>query len=156
MHDIEYHRSRYIEQALDDIRALQQLKSQGKIRFFGVTAYPIAVLKDVLARVEVDTVLCHNHYTLSDTQLLELVPLAAEKQVCLIAAALLGSSLLTEKAAAQWHPASEADRDVVRPLMTQFQDFDWADEGKHVHIGREWTTHLYVSFRAAARNLVRR
>lgn len=28
-------------------------------------------------------------------------------------------------------------------LMTQFQDFDWADEVKHVHIGREWTTHLY-------------
>ncbi len=46
MHDIGYHRNRYIEQALDDgIRALQQLKSQGKIRFFGVTAYPIAVLK---------------------------------------------------------------------------------------------------------------
>lgn len=29
------------------------------------------------------------------------------------------------------------------PLMTQFQDFDWADEVKHVHIGREWTAHLY-------------
>ncbi len=29
------------------------------------------------------------------------------------------------------------------PLMTRFQDFDWADEVKHVHIGREWTTHLY-------------
>jgi hypothetical protein len=35
-------------------------------------------------------------------------------------------------------------RDEARhPLMTQFQDFDWADEVKHVHIGREWTTHLY-------------
>ena len=46
MHDIEYLRNRYIEQALDDgIRALQQLKSQGKIRFFGVTAYPITMLK---------------------------------------------------------------------------------------------------------------
>lgn len=37
------------------MRALQQLKSQGKVRFFRVTAYPIAVLKDVLARVGVDT-----------------------------------------------------------------------------------------------------
>jgi hypothetical protein len=46
------------------------------------------VLKDVLAHVDVDTVLCHNHYALSDTQLLELVPLAAEKQVGLIAARL--------------------------------------------------------------------
>jgi hypothetical protein len=33
--------------------------------------------------------------------------------------------------------------DAAHPLMTQFQDFDWADEVKHVHIGREWTTHLY-------------
>lgn len=33
--------------------------------------------------------------------------------------------------------------DAGHPLMTQFQDFDWADEVKHVHIGREWTTHLY-------------
>ncbi len=61
--------------------------------------YPIAVLKDVLTRVDVDTVLCHNHYSLSDTQLLKLVPLAAEKQVGLIAAPL-GSSLLTEKGTA--------------------------------------------------------
>ena len=46
MHDIGYYIDRNIEQALDDgIRALQQLNSQGKIRFFGVTAYPIAVLK---------------------------------------------------------------------------------------------------------------
>ena len=33
--------------------------------------------------------------------------------------------------------------EAAHPLMTQFQDFDWADEVKHVHIGREWTTHLY-------------
>jgi hypothetical protein len=39
------------------------------------------VLKDVLADVDVETVLCHNHYMLWDTRLLELVPLAANKQV---------------------------------------------------------------------------
>jgi hypothetical protein len=33
--------------------------------------------------------------------------------------------------------------EATHPLMAQFQDFDWADEVKHVHIGREWTTHLY-------------
>lgn len=37
------------------------------------------------------------------------------------------------------------------PLMTQFQDFDWADEVKHVHIGREWTTHLYDGDASQAR-----
>lgn len=35
-------------------------------------------------------------------------------------------------------------RDVAKhPLMTQFQDFDWADEVKHVHVGREWTAESY-------------
>lgn len=29
------------------------------------------------------------------------------------------------------------------PLMTQFQDFDWADEVKHVHIGREWAPEMH-------------
>ena len=37
------------------------------------------------------------------------------------------------------------------PLMTQFQDFDWADEVKHVHIGREWTTYLYDGDASRAR-----
>lgn len=37
------------------------------------------------------------------------------------------------------------------PLMTQFQDFDWADEVKHVHIGREWTMHMYDGDAAKAR-----
>ena len=29
------------------------------------------------------------------------------------------------------------------PLLTQFQDFDWADEVKHVHVGREWAPEMY-------------
>jgi len=29
------------------------------------------------------------------------------------------------------------------PLMTQFQDYDWADEVTHAGFGREWASHLY-------------
>lgn len=41
--------------------------------------------------------------------------------------------------------------EAAHSLMTQFQDFDWADEVKHVHIGREWTTHLYDGDASRAR-----
>jgi len=43
-------------------------------------------------------------------------------------------------------------RDVVNhPLMTQFQDYDWADEVKHAHIGQQWGPDLYDGDDAAAR-----
>jgi len=42
-------------------------------------------------------------------------------------------------------------RDVIKhPLMTQFQDYDWADEVKHAHIGQEWGPDLYDGDQAAA------
>jgi hypothetical protein len=35
-------------------------------------------------------------------------------------------------------------RDEARhPLMTQFQDYDWADEVNHAGFGREWASQLY-------------
>jgi L-galactose dehydrogenase len=115
LHDIEYQGGKYLEEALEaGIPALQKLKKQGKTRFYGLTAYPIEVFRRVLSQVEVDTVLCHNHYSLNDLLLLDLLPLVREKNIGLIAASPLGTSLLTERGAADWHPATEEDRAVVR------------------------------------------
>jgi hypothetical protein len=46
-------------------------------------------------------------------------------------------------------------RDVARhPLMTTFQDFDWADEIAHVNYGRKWIIeHHFKGNREAARNM---
>jgi aryl-alcohol dehydrogenase-like predicted oxidoreductase len=118
LHDIEYFGRRYLKQALEEaIPTLQKLKQQGKIRFFGITAYPIEVFEQVLSQVEVDTILCHNHYTLGDTLLLELMPLIKEKNVGLIGASPLGSGLLTERGAPDWHPANENDRTTVKQAV---------------------------------------
>lgn len=115
LHDIEYHGQRYLRQALEEgILALQQLRAAGKIRFCGVSAYPVGLLQEVLAQVELDVVLCHNHYTLTDTQLLKLAPSASARRVGLIAASPLGMGLLSERGAPHWHPAQEPDRMVVR------------------------------------------
>ena len=115
LHDIEYSGRRYLKQALEEaIPVLQKLKKQGKIKFYGVTAYPIDVFEQVLSQVEVDTILCHNHYSLNDTLLLDLLPLVKEKNVGLVGASPLGTSLLTERGAADWHPATKNDRAVVR------------------------------------------
>ena len=34
-------------------------------------------------------------------------------------------------------------RDAGHPLMTNFQDFDWADEVTHVGYGRKWLIDYY-------------
>lgn len=46
-------------------------------------------------------------------------------------------------------------RDVAKhPLMTTFQDFDWADEISHVNYGRKWIIeHYFKGNREAARKL---
>ena len=58
--------------------------------------------------------LTHNHYCLNDTRLLELLPIAAEKNIGIINAAPFASGLLTDRGPADWHPASQQDRTVFK------------------------------------------
>jgi hypothetical protein len=67
---------------------------------------------------------------------------------------------LAIEAGAMAHPGGkrgqwEYCRDVARhPLMTIFQDFDWADEVSHVKYGRKWIIeHYFKGNREAARKL---
>jgi len=48
----------------------------------------------------------------------------------------------------------ELCRDARHPLMTTFQDFDWADEVTHVNFGRKWLVDYYCKGdREAARKM---
>jgi hypothetical protein len=67
---------------------------------------------------------------------------------------------LAIEAGAMAHPGGkrgqwEYCRDVAKhPLMTTFQDFDWADEISHVGYGRKWIIeHYFKGNREAARKL---
>ena len=114
LHDIEYEGGRHIQQALTEgIEALRLLKEQGKIRFYGVTGYPLRVLRHTLETVEVDTVLIHNHYSLIDTTLTGILSLLEQRDIGLINASPLASGLLSSRGPAAWHPATKSERELL-------------------------------------------
>lgn len=113
LHDIEFtHREQILDEALE---AMFQLKQAGKVRFVGITGYPVELLRDVAAQAEVDTVLSYCRYDLLDTALDGvLAPLAREKGFGLINASPLHMRLLTERGAPDWHPAPRAVAEAAR------------------------------------------
>ena len=109
IHDIEYgDRSQIIHETLPALRALTE---SGKVRFVGITGYPLMQIVDVISQVRVDTILSYCRYDLFDTTMDSMLTPAAKKYgVGLINASPLHMRLLTEKGAPDWHPAP---RDVV-------------------------------------------
>jgi len=65
-----------------------------------------------------DAGLVHNHYTLSDTRALELLPAAKQKGIGIINGSPFGSGLLSGREAPDWHPATEEDRRCFRAAGT--------------------------------------
>lgn len=115
LHDIEYQNRQHLEMVVkESIPFLQEMKSKGLIRYCGITSYPIEVFDWINQRAAVDTMLCHSHYMLSDTSMLDLVPMVKDKGVGLIAASPLGMGLLTERGVADWHPATANDKETVQ------------------------------------------
>src|SRR5437867_4522725 len=61
-HDIEFvDMAQVVEET---IPALRRLQEQGKVRFVGVSGYPMKIFRYVLDRTDLDVVLSYNHYTL--------------------------------------------------------------------------------------------
>ena len=111
-HDIEFVDMRQIvEETLPMMRTLQK---QGKIRFVGISGYPMNVFKYVLDRTELDVILSYNHYTLQNTQLGDLVPYLKQKGVGIMNAAPFAARLLTNASLPSWHKATPKVREAAR------------------------------------------
>ncbi|MGQ9553944.1 MAG: aldo/keto reductase [Anaerolineae bacterium] len=104
VHDIEYgHKEQIIGETLP---AMLRLKEQGKVRFVGITGYPLHLLRSVAEAIPVDTILSYCRYDLLDTSLDDvLTPFARTKGIGLINASPLHMRLLTDNGAPDWHPA---------------------------------------------------
>jgi aryl-alcohol dehydrogenase-like predicted oxidoreductase len=114
IHDIEYQRRAHTEWALaEGLETVRELKREGRIGAVSFGIYPLDLWHRIFTDYEVDAALTHNHYCLSDTRLLELLPLAREKGIGIINASPFGSGLLTDRGPADWHPASPAERQVA-------------------------------------------
>src|SRR5690625_245189 len=105
LHDIEF--GSFKEVIEEGIPALQLLKEQGKIRYFGVSGLPLSIFKRVLDQTDLDVILSYCHYSLNDQSLLDIVPLLEKKEVDLINASPLSMGLLGTRGVPDWHPASE-------------------------------------------------
>ncbi len=111
-HDIEFvDMAQIVEETLPALRKIQQ---QGKVRFIGVSGYPMNIFRYVLDRTDLDVILSYNHFTLQNTMLLDLVPYLKAKGVGIMNAAPFSARLLTNAPLPSWHKATEEVRATCR------------------------------------------
>jgi aryl-alcohol dehydrogenase-like predicted oxidoreductase len=111
-HDIEFvDMAQIVEETLPAVRKIQQ---QGKVKFVGVSGYPMKMFRYVLDRAPLDVVLSYNHYTLQNTMLADLVPYLQEKGVGIMNAAPFSARLLTNTTLPPWHKATPEVRAVCK------------------------------------------
>lgn len=111
-HDIEFEdMAQIVEETLPALRKVQQ---QGKVRFVGVSGYPMKIFRYILDRTDLDVILSYNHYTMQNTMLADLAPYLKQKGVGIMNAAPFSARLLTNAPLPPWHKATSEVRAVVK------------------------------------------
>ena len=110
-HDVEFVDLDYIvNETLPAVRKAQQ---QGKVKFVGVSGYPMKMFKYVADRAPLDVILSYNHYTLQNTMLADLVRYLKGKGIGVMNAAPFSARLLTNAPLPKWHKAPPHVREVA-------------------------------------------
>ena len=110
-HDIEFVE---LDQIVNEtIPALRKEVESGKVRFIGVSGYPMKIFLEMLKRSDLDVVLTYNHYTLQNDMALALIQPCQAAGVGLINAAPFSARLLTDAPLPEWHKATDEVRKVA-------------------------------------------
>ncbi|UJF32375.1 aldo/keto reductase [Paenibacillus hexagrammi] len=112
LHDLEF--VPFEAAAEGAFQALEQLKKDGKIRYYGVSGLPLSLFEKALSYTELDVVLSYCHYSLNDTTLVELLPLLESRNIGVVNASPLSMGLLGTRPVAEWHPATQEIKTVCR------------------------------------------
>jgi aryl-alcohol dehydrogenase-like predicted oxidoreductase len=111
-HDIEFvEMSQIVNETLPALRKIQE---HGKVRFIGISGYPMNIFRYVLDRTSLDVILSYNHYTLQNTMLAELVPYLKHRGIGIMNAAPFSARLLTNAPLPPWHKATPEVRAICR------------------------------------------
>ncbi|MEK3882015.1 aldo/keto reductase [Paenibacillus sp. PL2-23] len=116
LHDIEFAEPDIILE--EAIPALERLKQQGKIRFFGICGLPLSLFEQLLPKAQVDVIISYCHYSLNDTSLIRLLPLLEKQGVGLINASPLSMGLLSTRGTPDWHPADAETKELCLRAAT--------------------------------------
>ena len=111
-HDIEFVN---MQQIVDEtLPALRKEQAKGKVKFIGVSGYPMKMFRFILDQAPLDVVLSYNHYTLQNTMFADLVPYLKAKGVGIMNAAPFSARLLTNDPLPPWHKATPLVRETAK------------------------------------------
>jgi aryl-alcohol dehydrogenase-like predicted oxidoreductase len=93
-----------MRQIVDEtIPALRKIQQQGKVKFIGISGYPMKIFRFILDQTDVDVVLSYNQYTLQNTRYAdEIVPTLKERGIGAINAGPFSARLLTNAPLPAW------------------------------------------------------
>jgi L-galactose dehydrogenase len=99
----------------ETLPALLKLKEEGKVKYIGITGFPMKIFRGVLERLDrnlrpntIDTILSYCHYSLNNVTLQDEFPFLQDHGVGIINASSLSMGLLTRHGAPKWHPAPQS------------------------------------------------
>jgi len=100
-HDIEFVP---LQQIIDEtLPALRRIQQSGKVRFVGISGYPMKIFDVVSSQAELDCILSYNQYTLQNTRLAdELVPKLKAKNIGIMNGGPFAARLLTNATLPVW------------------------------------------------------
>ncbi len=100
-HDIEFVP---LHQIIDEtLPALRRIQQSGKVRFVGISGYPMKIFDVVSSQSELDCILSYNQYTLQNTRLAdELVPKLKTKNIGIMNGGPFAARLLTNATLPVW------------------------------------------------------
>lgn len=111
-HDIEF---QPLDIIIDEtLPALRKAQASGKVRYVGISGYPMKIFREIAAKADLDCILSYNQYTLQNTRLADIVPLMQEKGVGVMNAGPFAARLLTNAPLPDWHKDSAEVKQAAR------------------------------------------